>query len=333
MSDFYQGKKVFIAGAGGLIGQALVRKLVPLGAKVTATEWKARKIDAEYRGRIEIISGIDLNYADHFSDGEKWTTIYEGQEIVFWCAARVGGARAIRENPSELIHYNLELAARNIKAAVDAGVERFGFIGSSYSYPDLDRPAKEEDVWTGDVPYIHYGLGWVKRYLETLCRHHHVTSNTKFAIIRPTAYYGPHDDFDLETCHVVPAAIRKVLESDGSPVEIWGDGGDLRQFTFVEDVAEGLLVVTENYCICEPLNICREEATPIIDLYGTVMRVAGRETLGVAFEHNKPTAIRSRISDPSRAKRILGFECKTSLEDGIRKTVEWYRKNHVEAAD
>ena len=330
MTNFYKGRKVFIAGGAGLIGQALVRKLVPLGADVTATEWKARKIGPEFRGEIGTIwGGIDLRAAA-YSDLIK---LYEGQEIVFWAAAKVGGARAIREKPSDLIHYNLEMAARNIKAAVDAGVERFGFIGSSYSYPDLDRPAKEEDVWTGDVPYIHYGLGWVKRYLETLCRHHHVTSNTKFAIIRPTAYYGPHDDFDLETCHVVPAAIRKVLESDGSPVEIWGDGGDLRQFTFVEDVAEGLLVVTENYCICEPLNICREEATPIIDLYGTVMRVAGRETLGVAFEHNKPTAIRSRISDPSRAKRILGFECKTSLEDGIRKTVEWYRKNHVEAAD
>ena len=326
MTNFYKGRKVFIAGGAGLIGQALVRKLVPLGADVTATEWKARKIGPEFRGEIgTILGGIDLRAAA-YSDLIK---LYEGQEIVFWAAAKVGGARAIREKPSDLIHYNLEMAARNIKAAVDAGVKRFAFVSSSYCYPDLDRPAREEDIWAGDVPLIHYGLGWVKRYLETLCRHHHMTSNTRFAIARPVALYGPYDDFDLETCHVVPALIRKF--ADGPyPVEIWGDGSEVRQFTYSEDFVEGLLRIVEDYCVADPVNIAANEQTSVREL---AELIASRTNWpDINFSGSGARAIGKRVSDVSKAKRRLGFECKMDLAAGLKLTLDWYRKNHVETA-
>lgn len=335
MANFYQGKKVFIAGGAGLCGQALIRKLVPMGARITATE-RTRKIAEAWKMNVST-TAVDLNLVGT-------NHVYEGQEIVFWCAARVGGAKAIRENPSDLIHYNLELAARNIKAAVGAGVERFAFISSSYVYPELDRPAKEEDVWSGDVPQVHYGLGWIKRYLETLCIHHHMTSKTKFAIVRPTAIFGPHDDFDLETCHALPALLRKVVElptkREGT-LEVWGDGSEERQWTYVDDLADGLLRVVEDYCVAEPLNVCTQETNTVKDLVKALMALENRPPrtvfsdaiLGnttvttVRYLADKPTAIAKRISDPSKAKRLLGVECRTSLEEGLKKTLAWYKEN------
>lgn len=333
MINFYQGKKVFIAGGAGLLGQALIRKLVPLGAKITATEFKNRKIDAECRSQIAV-EPFDLRKPDGLIGSRA--NVYDGQEIVFWAAAKVGGARAIRENPSELIHYNLELTARNIKAAVDAGVERLGFTSSSYVYPDLPYRAEEDDVWKGDVPLIHYGLGWIKRYLETLCKHHHMTSKTKFAIIRPTAYYGPHDDFDLETCHALPALLRKVVEKR-FPLEVWGDGSEVRQWTLVEDVAEGLLEVVANYAVADPVNICHAQTNSIAQLVQELLNIEGHYgpfndenqfPPRVIYMTDKPTVISRRVSDPSKAKRLLGFECKTSLTEGLSKTIEWFKANH-----
>ena len=335
MTSFYSGKKVFVAGGAGLCGQAIIPKLVALGAEVTATEWAHRKIAAAYRDKLLTIYRHDLH------DNRTWQNlvilrknIYEGQDIVFWCAAQVGGAKAIRENPSEMIHYNLEMSSRNIRAAAQAGVKRFCYISSSYVYPDLPYPAKETDIDSGDVPYIHYGLGWIKRYMETLLRHYHMTTQMKAAIIRPTAIFGPHDDFNLETCHVVPALIRKFVEGP-YPVQLWGNGSEVRQFTFVDDLADAMLAVTENYAVCDPLNVASDKDRCVSDLamvihdsvFGLQEMVARSKSIKdhYRFTGEGPTAVQSRLVDTSKAKRLRGIECKTSLRKGIEKTVEWYK--------
>ena len=336
MDNFYEGKKVLIAGGAGLCGQALIGKLDFAGADIVATQWRSRKIDPLMASLIEVVDNIDLRTAPV----NQLKDLYSGKDIVFWAAAHVGGAKSIQDNASELIHYNLEMTARNIKAAVDSGVKRFTYISSSYAYPDLPHPAREEDVDIGDVPLVHYGLGWIKRYVETLCRHHHMTSGTKFALVRPTGIYGPHDSFNLETCHALPALIKKFIDGP-LPVQVWGNGQEQRQWTYVDDLVDGLLAVTENYCVADAVNIASPEVHTVQDLVELIQAeiAPGRllpPLLGYSasiennygFTGEGPQVIKDRLVDTSKAKRLLGFECKTSLKDGLQKTIDWYKANY-----
>lgn len=347
MANFYEGKKVFIAGGAGLIGQSLIRALVPLGAKIATTEYHNRKIDPIYRIQCEHIFTCDLNNRDWQKE------MYQAGDIVFWCAARVGGAKSIKDDPMGLVHYNLELAHRNIQAAVAAEVERFCYVSSSYVYPDClsdpNRPNVESDTDFADVPLQHYGLGWIKRFMEKLCKAHQLASKTKFALVRPTAVFGPYDNFDLETCHVVPALIRKVAEGQ-SPLEVWGDGSEQRQFCYVDDLVQGLLLATENYAVAEPINVAPRQVSCVNDVWKTLFQIAGiveqpqfsvdnsstwnlRE-LGndyyrpVKYLGDKPRVISRRVVNTDKCKSLLGYECKTDLKTGLAKTLEWYKANH-----
>ena len=320
--NFYEGKEVLIPGGAGMTGQALIRKLYPLGAKITATEYKSRKIENTYRKEIDYYPDFDLRTA---KDSEL-RDLYEGIHVVFWAAASVGGASAILNSPSELIQINLEMTSRNLKIASESGVERWAYISSSYAYPDLPYPAKEDDINSGDVPTIHYGLGHLKRYVETLLRHYSMTTQMKAAIIRPTAIYGPFDNFDLTTSHALPALLRKVVEKK-FPLEVWGDGSEVRQWTYVDDVVEGLLVATAHYCVAEPLNICTSETRTVKDMAETLLGLEGHDTTDIKYLADKPKVINKRLSDPSKAKRLLGVECRTSLKDGLYKTIEWFKAN------
>jgi GDP-L-fucose synthase len=331
MDNFWANRPVLVAGGSGLFGQAAIRKLIRLGADIRATEGTHRKIDAEFCHEIDV-RYTDLRWPDQ--------DLYDGIDTVIWCAAKVGGAKSILESPSDLINYNLQMTAENLNRAVKAGVKRVGYVSSSYVYPHTGAPNKEDDLRFGDVPRIHYGLGWIKRYIETLCKHYQMTSDTRFGIIRPTSIYGPYDNFDPEASHMIPATIRKVAEGQ-NPLEIWGDGKDVRQFCYVDDVVDGLLAVVENYCVAEPLNICREQTNVVDDVWTALLRITGKtfEPLpdfstgivrfypqGVQVTHNidKPSVIPYKVSDPSRAKELLGFECKTDLETGLRLTYDWY---------
>lgn len=336
MSNFYKGKKVFIAGGAGLLGQSLVRHLVPLGAEVTATEYKSRKIDPEWREKISYAPNVDLNH-------EFQHILYRKQDIVFWTAAKVGGAKSIREDPMGLVHYNLELAARNVQAAVNAGVERFCYVSSSYVYPEMDTPNIEKDTDHLDVPLQHYGLGWIKRFIEKLCKAHQLTSKTRFALVRPTAIYGPHDNFDLETCHVVPALIRKVAEGQ-NPLEVWGDGSEERQFCYVDDLVQGLLLATEHYAVADSVNIAPSQVSCINDVWKALFALQGLvhdswdssnvlsgwsvsadRLRTVKYLGDKPKVISRRVVNTDKCKSLLGYECKTDLKTGLANTLEWYK--------
>lgn len=326
--SFYAGKKVFIAGGAGLIGQALIRALVPLGAKVTATEFYSRRIDPEWRDKIDVITGLDLNRPtwkpnDYWAASLRRCNVYAGYDVVFYAAAKVGGAKLIRENPMELVHYNLELAARNIKAAVDARVSRFCYVSSSYVYHETPIANMERDTSDFDVPLQHYGLGWIKRFMEKLCRAHQLTSQTEFALVRPAAIYGPYDNFDLELCHVIPALVRKVTEGQ-KPLEVWGDGSEQRQFTFVDDLVRGLLLATEHYATGEAINIATPQVSTVNDVWRALFKIVGRDD-EVEYLGDKPKVVSRRIINVARCKDFLGYECSTSLEDGLRATLDWYR--------
>ncbi len=311
--SFWQGRNVIITGGAGLLGSALIPVLLEAGAKVTATTFRSRFIAPKYWDDVEERQ-IDLM--------EVPEGFYDGFTDVFWGAADCAGVKSVVERPSEMIHYNLELSSKNIYSAVKSGVDRFVYMSSSYTYPDSMLPSVDDETWDGDVPVVHYGLGWIKRYMETLCRHHHLTSSTKFVLARPVAYFGPHDIFDLDRCHVVPALIRKAVEK-WEPFEVWGDGTTERQYTFVKDIAEALVLMAERYAVCQPLNVASPKVHTVAELAQAVLDVTGHN-VPIKYTGDRSGVINRRVSDVSKLKRLLGYECKTELRVALAETAEWY---------
>lgn len=303
------------------MGQSLVRKLLEQGANVRATQFKSRKITLTHKN-LRVIP-CDLR------NEEEARSVFKDMEIVFLAAAEVVGAKVIKEDPSRIIMSDLELHARLIHLAEKMGAERCAFISSSYVYPHTGGPNKEEEGFQGD-PWkpFNYGLGWMRRYLETLCKHFQMVSRTKYAIIRPTAIYGPHDKFDLEESHVIPALIMKAVQRM-DPFEVWGNGEDVRSFTYVDDVAEGLILTMEKYAAAEAINICTRETHTVKDVVKILFDYLEFHPT-VLFSTDKPSLIPYKASDPSRAKEILKWEAKVSLEEGLKRTVDWYLE-HLES--
>jgi len=305
----YKSRNVLVTGGAGLVGQSLVKKLLKRGAYVRATQYKSRKIEIRHK-RLEVIN-CDLTNPDDAR------AVFKDMDIVFLGAAKVGGAKANKENPSDLITYNLHLASSLIALAAKSKVDRCAFISSSFVYEHNTAPHKEKDGFTGEP--ASYGLGWIKRYLETLCKHFHQTTHTQYSIIRPTAYYGPHDNFDIETCHVIPALIVKAIDGM-NPYEVWGDGEEVRCFTYVDDLVDGLMLTTEKFAYANPLNICTKKTHTIKDVVKIILDCMNFHPK-VIYNTDKPTSLPYIVSDPSLAKSMLGWEAKTSLKKGIVKTM------------
>lgn len=314
-SMFYKGKNVLVAGGAGMIGQSLVKKLLDEGAHVRATQYRSRKITLTHKN-LQVVS-CDLRSEDEAKP------LFKDMEIVFLAAAEVAGAKVIKEDPSRLIMSDLELHARLIHLAAKMKAARCAFISSSYVYPHTGKPSQEKEGFQGDPwkPY-NYGLGWMRRYLETLCKHFQMTSRTGYAVIRPTAIYGPHDKFDPEESHVIPALILKAVNRM-NPFEVWGNGEDVRSFTYSDDVAEGLMLVVEKYAVAEAINICTKETHTVKDVIRILFDYLEFRPQ-ILFSTDKPSLIPYKVSDPSRAGELLGWEAKVSLEEGLKRTVDWY---------
>ena len=320
---FYKNKNVLVTGGAGLVGQSLVKKLLDQGAYVRATQYKLRKISLTHKN-LEVVP-CDLR------DEALARPVFKDMEIVFIAAGVVGGTRKIKEDPSYLIFGNLELRSKLIALAAKSGTERCAFLSSSYVYPHTGRPNIESEGFQGDPPApVNYGLGWVERYLETLCKHFHMTNKTKYAIARPTAMYGPHDNFNPEECHAVPALIAKAVERM-NPFEVWGNGEDERSFTYVDDVTDGLMLMTEKYATSEALNICAPKAHSIKDILEILFDYLDFHPK-LQFSTTQPSLSPYKVSDPGRARKELGWEAHISLKEGLRKTVDWYVKNFQQAA-
>jgi GDP-L-fucose synthase len=320
---YYKGKNVLVAGGSGMTGQSLIRKLLDQGATVRATQYKSRKITFAHKN-LRVVQ-CDLR------NDEQAQAVFRDMDIVFLCAAKVGGAKLIKEDPSSLIVYNLDLHAKLMYYAAQAKLEKCAFISSSYVYPDTGQPNVEGEGFQGD-PWkpLNYGLGWIKRYLETLCKHFHMTSSTKFAIVRPANIYGPYDNFNIEECHVIPALIVKAMNRM-DPFEVWGNGEDIRCFTYVDDLADGLMLAVERYAVAEAVNICTKESYTVKDAVRFILESLDFHPK-VVFSTDKPSMIPYKVSDPSLAKKILGWEAKVGFREGLKHTLNWYRENFLSSS-
>ena len=245
------------------------------------------------------------------------------REVVLQAAAYIRGVKGQQASQSDLIMKNLIPSVNIIDASCRERVDRFGWIGSSVVYPDVDHPFKEEEGFLGDPLDRYFGIGWVKRYGEKLCMAYHRSSRTKFAITRTGAVYGPHERFTLDDGHVLPALIVKAVRRL-DPFPIWGDGKDARDFVYVADLVEGLLLTVERHAQADPVNIATGVGSSINDALRIILDYEGYKP-EIVYQGDQPSVGKKRLLDIGKAKRLLNFEARTSLEVGLRRTIDWYK--------
>ena len=317
--NFYQGKRVLVTGGSGFVGTHIVEELLKQGARVRVPVHRRPMMIKD--DRIEIVKADLTRLEDGLSAAE-------GMDYVFHAAGAIAAAGVTAASPVGSMHAitaNLVLTAQILEAAWSAGVQRFLVFSSSTGYPAADHPVREEELWTEPPHPVYFGYGWMRRYLERLSEFVVSKSQMKIALVRPTAVYGPRDDFDFATGHVIPALIRKAVERQ-NPYLVWGNGNEVRDFLHVRDLARGCLLALEKHAACDPVNIGYGKGVSIRQIVDLILKAAHYENAKVEYNHSKPTTIPFRMVDISKAKRLLGFEPKISLADGLKETLEWYQE-------
>lgn len=250
-------------------------------------------------------------------------------DVVIHLAANVGGIGANRAHPAEFFYDNLVMGVHLLHESWKAGVEKFVGIGTVCSYPKFTPvPFHEDDLWNGYPEETNAPYGLAKKILLVQAQAYRSQYGFNAVYLIPVNLYGPRDNFDLETSHVVPALIRKCVEAQAHGLEeivVWGDGTPTREFLFVEDAAEGILLAAERYDGPDPVNLGSGEEISIKDLAGVIAGMTGFEGRFV-WDSARPNGQPRRSLDTSRAEREFGFRARTRLDDGLRRTIEWYRE-------
>lgn len=315
---FLENQTVLVAGGSGLIGSHLIKRLVGLGARVRATfHQKAPVIEDD---RIEYVK-CDLTRKE---DCQKVT---EGMKYVFLCAANSSGAAAISSIPMSHVTPNILINTLMLEAAYEKGVEKFLWLSSTTGYPLANHPVKEEEMFD-DEPYEkYYFTGWLKRFSEILCRMYgeKLAKPMTTIVLRPTNVYGPQDDFEFETSHVLPALIRKVIER-WDPIEVWGTGDDIRDLIYVDDMIDAMVMAMEKLDTFSTYNIGLGKGYSVKEILNCILDIEDYKDAKIKFDPQKPSMIPVRLVDVSKALRELNFKAKVDLEQGIRNTIDWYKK-------
>jgi GDP-L-fucose synthase len=316
-NSFYKDKNVLVTGGTGFVGTHIVEELLKTGAKIRIPIHKKQSVLKN--DRIETVNA-DL------TKSEDCLRVSDEIDYIFHAAGAVSPAGVTATNPMSAITSNLILNAQILQAACEKNVKRFLIFSSSTVYPATDHPVKEEEMWNGPPHPSYFGYGWMRRYLEKLAEFVPTRSSMKIAIVRPTAVYGRRDHFDLKAGHVIPALIRKAVERQ-KPFEVWGTGEEIRDFLHISDLARGCILMLEKYAVSDPVNIGYGKVVKIKDIVEIILKVSKYKNPKVVFNTSKPTTIPVRMVDTSKAKKILNFEHKITLEEGLEDTVKWYAKS------
>jgi GDP-L-fucose synthase len=317
----FEGANVLVAGGAGFIGINLINRLLSLGAKVRATIH--RKAPVILDERIEYIR-CDLTLME---DCKK---VVGDMDYVFLCAANTSGAAVIASTPLLHVTPNIIMNSQMLEAAYFARVKKFVWLSSNAAYPPSgDRPVKEEELLEGDPYDVYFGVAWMKRYTEILCRMYSekLKNPITTVVLRPSNIYGPYDDYDFATSHVMAALIRRVVERH-DPFEVWGTGDDVRDWIYIDDFIDAMILATGKIESYNPINIGLGKGHNIKQALQMMLEIDGYTNAKVIYNSSKPSMIPIRLLDTSKAKKLLGFKATTGLRDGIRKTIEWYRKTH-----
>ena len=311
MAAFWSDKRVVVTGGAGFLGSFLVEHL-------RAKDCRAVVVPRSKDYDLVEMDAVRRLYADAKPD------------VVIHLAARVGGIGANQANPGRFFYDNLMMGTQLIEVGRQLGVKKFVAIGTICAYPKYAPiPFKEDDLWAGFPEETNAPYGLAKKMMLVQSQAYRQQYGFNSIVLFPVNLYGPRDNFDLETSHVIPALIRKCAEAQqkGNPeIVLWGDGTPTREFLYVEDAAEGILLAAEKYNDSRPLNLGTGEELSIKTLAGIIAAEVGFHGR-ILWDPTKPNGQPRRCLDISRIKQTIGFQPTHSLRDGLKKTIRWYRAN------
>lgn len=304
-------KKYLLTGGSGFLGKYVYSKLIQRGVD-----------------KKNIIIPRSSEY-----DLRKWDNcirLLENVDIVIHLAANVGGIGYNIKYPGTLFYDNAVMGIQLMEAARQKNIEKFVATGTVCAYPNLtDVPFKEEDLWNGFPEITNAPYGIAKKILHVQSESYRKQYGFNSVFLLPVNLYGPGDHFHLEHSHVIPALIMKfvdAIENNIESVTVWGSGKPSREFLYVEDAAEAIILALENYNRSDPVNLGSSQEIRIIDLVDLIKDLTGYSG-EIIWDHSKPDGQPRRKLDISKAEKEFGFRAKTKLDDGLKKTIDWYYQN------
>lgn len=309
-----------IAGSTGLMGTtALLRLKDQPGVNVKAV----------YHKRKPHVFADNIEYVQaNLKNPEDCKQLVKDVDYVLMFAAILSTAPMVAKNPVSHVTDTMIMNAQMLEAAYFEKVKKFVWLSSSTGYPMIDGAITENDMFKGDPPTNYFSVGWMSRYTEILCRMYSTKLNNplKTVILRPSTIYGEYESFDFEKSHVLPALIRRVVERQ-KPLVVWGTDEKTRDLIYSDDVFDACLLALEKVDDFDVFNIGFGEEYSINQLLKTIIKLDNFKDAEIVYDKTKPTSISKRSIDFSKAEKILGFKPKTSIEDGISKMINYYRKN------
>ena len=305
---FGENKKVTVTGGAGFLGSYVVQKLEGRGCR-----------------RIFVPRSRDYDLVHD----EACKKLYEDSQpnIVIHLAARVGGIGANRANPGKFFYENLMMGVQMMELGRQAGVKKFVAIGSICAYPKLTPvPFKEENLWNGYPEETNAPYGLAKKMLLVQAQAYRQQYGFNAIYLLPVNLYGPGDNFDPQSSHVIPALIKKCVDAMANHervVTVWGTGNPTREFLYAEDAAEGILLAAEKYNKPDPVNLGAGFEISIKDLVDLIVKLTGFKGR-IVWDPSMPDGQPKRMLDVSKAEKEFGFKAKTNFEEGLKKTIDWY---------
>jgi len=307
---FWQGKKVLVTGGAGFLGNSVIDLLERRGCKSIfiprSKEWDLRK-----------------------SSAIKKMLKTAKPDMIIHLAAIVGGIGANKANPGKFFYDNLIMGVELMEQAKRFGVQKLVTVGTICAYPKFTKvPFKEKDLWNGYPEETNAPYGLAKKMLLVQSQAYRQQYGFNSVYLLPVNLYGPRDNFSLDSSHVIPALIRKCVDAKLNKKEeiiVWGTGRATREFLYVDDAARGIILAAEKYNRSDPVNIGAGFEVSIKDLVGKITRLTGFKGK-VVWDRTKPDGQPRRCLDTGRAKKEFGFKAKTGLEAGLKKTIQWYKK-------
>ena len=309
--SFWKDKRVVVTGGAGFLGSFVVDLLRDKGCRQIVVP-RSKDYD------LVQMDAVQRLYSDARPD------------LVIHLAARVGGIGANQANPGRFFYDNLMMGTQLIEVGRQRGLKKFVALGTICAYPKFAPiPFKEDDIWNGYPEETNAPYGLAKKMMLAQSQAYRDQYGFNSIVLFPVNLYGPRDNFDLQPSHVIPALIRKCVsakEEGRTEITLWGDGSPTREFLYVEDAAEGILLAAEQYEGNLPVNLGTGEEISIRDLARLIAAEVGF-TGQIQWDVTKPNGQPRRCLDVSRAKQLFGFQARHGLSDGVRKTVQWFQSH------
>ncbi len=309
--NFWQSKRVCVTGGAGFLGKVVCRKLQERGAKEI------------FVPTIEKYDLVSLDGINQMLEDSK-------PDLIIHLAAQVGGIGANREHPAEFFYNNLMMGVQLMHRAWQTGVGKFVAIGTICAYPKFTPiPFDEDNLWNGYPEETNAPYGLAKKMLLVQAQSYRQQYGYNAIFLLPVNLYGPGDNFNPDSSHVIPALIRKCLEAEEAgkdEIVVWGDGSPTREFLYVEDAAEGILLAAERYDGDLPVNLGSGNEISIKDLVELIAKLTGFKGK-LVWDTTKPNGQPRRALSTKRAYDLFGFKAGMTFEEGLKNTIDWYRKN------